>query len=142
MARTKRTVKVLATIWRVSDELWNQFIHPVLLKRDPPSRVGRPRIDARAATNGVIYQRRTGYQWEAIPAEFGHYKSIHRTFQRWLALGVLEEIWALLVDHCDELDGVRWAWQSGDATMVKAVFGGTTRGRTPRIVGKTAANAA
>ena len=36
----------LATIWTVSDELW-QVIQPVLAEVDPPKATGRPRVDAR-----------------------------------------------------------------------------------------------
>ena len=50
--------------------------------------------------------------------------------------GVLEAIWAQLVENCEELGGVVWDWQSADGAMGKARFGGTWSGRTPRIAGK------
>jgi hypothetical protein len=34
-------------------------------------------------------------------------------------------IWAIIQSHCEELGGVDWDWQSGDAAMVKARLGGT-----------------
>lgn len=48
MAKRKRTVKPLPTIWHVPDELWD-IIKPILAKYDRPQRTGRPRIDARGA---------------------------------------------------------------------------------------------
>jgi hypothetical protein len=48
MARTKRSVKPLATIWECPDELWEQVIVPVLLALDPPKSTGRKRVDPRA----------------------------------------------------------------------------------------------
>ena len=50
----------------------------------------------------------------------GDDSTIHRTFQRWVELGVLERIWAVLVEGCDELGGVNWEWQAADCAMGKA----------------------
>lgn len=140
MARRKKTMEDLPTIWRVSDELWDIF-NTVLEERDPPAPTGRPRIDQRAALDGIIYRMRTGCQWHALPKEFGDYRSVHRTMQTWNRLGVMERIWAVLIEQCDELGGVDWQWQSADAAMGKARFGGITSAPTLRIAGKTAANA-
>jgi len=140
MARTKRKVKPLPTIWEVSDELWN-IIQSILDEWDPPSWTGRRRIDQRAALNGIIYQMRSGCQWNHLPVQFGDDASVHRTFQRWVKKGVLERIWAKLVEDCEELGGVNWLWQSVDGAMGKARFGGIMSDPTPRIVRKTARNA-
>jgi putative transposase len=140
MARQKRKVKPLPTIWEVDDELW-KIIQHILSELDPPSWTGRDRIDQRAALNGIIYQMRSGCQWNHLPEQFGDDSSIHRTFQRWIQKGVLERIWARLVENCQELGGVDWEWQSADGAMGKARLGGTMSAQTPRIVGKTAPNA-
>jgi len=31
---------------------------------------------------------------------------MHRAFQRWVELGVLDRIWAALVEECEKLGGV------------------------------------
>jgi putative transposase len=143
MARTKRQIKPLETIWECPDDLWDDFVQPVLSKLDPRKPgPGRKRIDARKALDGIIYQMRTGCQWNALPTRFGDDSSVHRTMQRWIAVGVFQEIWAMLIDHCDELDEVDWQWQSADAAMGKARWGGTKSVKTRRIVRKTAASAA
>ena len=85
---------------------------------------------------------RTGCQWRAVPKQFGDYRSVHRTFQRWIQRGIFEEIWAVLIDHCDELNGVAWEWQSADAVLGKARLGGIKSGKTLRIGRRTAASAA
>ena len=136
MAKKKRTVKPLPTIWRAPDELWNE-IQPVLDELDPPAKTGRPRTDARAALDGIIFVLRTGCQWNVLPKPFGDDSSVHRTLQRWIAKGVLDRIWAHMVESCEELGGVDWQWQSADAAMAKARFGGTRSGRIRRIVRKT-----
>lgn len=141
MAREKRKVEPLPTIWEVDDELWSR-IQPMLEKLDPPAPTGRPRTCQREALNGIIYVMRTGCQWNHLPEKFGDDSSVHRTMQRWIAKGVLEGIWSVLIENCAELGGVNWDWQSADAAQAKARFGGTGSAQTPRIAGKTARNAA
>jgi putative transposase len=137
MARRKRNPEALPTIWHVSDRLWER-IEPVLDELDPPARTGRKRIAPRPALDGIIYEMRTGCQWNVLPREFGDDSSVHRTFQRWIRKGVLDRIWALLVDECEELGGVDWHWQAVDGAMGKARFGGARSVPTPRIAAKTA----
>jgi putative transposase len=141
MARIRRTPKPLPTIWQADDELWS-MIQTILDEYDPPAATGRPRTGQREALNGIIYQLRTGCQWNQLPAQFGDDSSVHRTMQRWVAKGVFERIWAVLVENCQELDGVDWEWQSADGSMGKARFGGIASGRIPRIAAKMAQNAA
>lgn len=136
MARRKRIPKPLPTIWHVSDELW-EVIQPILDELDPPAKTGRKRIAPRAALDGIIYQMRTGCQWNVLPAKFGDDSSVHRTFQRWITLGLFDRVWALLIQQCEELGGVDWQWQAADAVMGKARLGGTKSGRTPLIARKT-----
>lgn len=130
MARkAKKAAEPLGTIWRADDELW-AVVAGVLAELDPPHRGHRPRIDPRAALDGIIYHLRTGCQWAALPAEFGDDSSVHRTMQRWAARGVFDRIWATLVAACDDLDAVEWAWQSFDCVMTKARHGGIKLERT------------
>ena len=113
----------LETIWEIPDELWAE-IKKILDEVDPPRRTGRPRIDGRRALNGIIYRLRTSCQWNHLPEKFGSDSSVHRTFQRWVERGVFTKIWALLVQKCEDLGEVQWRWQSADAAMGKARFGG------------------
>ena len=124
MPRKRREAKELATIWRVPDELW-AIIAPILAEDDPPKRTGRPRISARAALDAIIYRLRSGVQWNHLPTEFPDDSSVHRTFQRWVTLGIFDRIWAAVVERCAELDGVDWEWQAADGMMGKARLGGT-----------------
>ena len=82
-----------------------------------------------------------GSRTQASAEKFGDDSSVHRTLQRWVRKGVLERIWATLVENCDELGGVDWRWQSADGAMGKARFGGTRSVQTPRIAGKMAPSA-
>lgn len=130
MARTRREIKPLETIWEVPDELWER-IEPILLEDAPPppkEHGGRDRIDWRAAFNGIIFRLRSGCQWNRLPKEYGDDSSVHRWFQRWCRHGVFEKIWALLVEECDELGEVQWKWQAADGRLGKARFGGEKDG--------------
>lgn len=140
MARAKRTVKPLPTIWNCPDELW-EIIEPVLAELDPPHTGHRPRIDPRKALDGIIFHLRTGCQWNHLPKDFGDDSSIHRTMQRWIERGVFQRLWGLLVEYCQELDGVDWRWQSADGAMAKARFGGMMSAAIPRTAANRAQNA-
>jgi transposase len=131
----------LPTIWRVSDALW-AILEPILADLDPPAPTGRPRIDQRQALEGIIYHLRTGCQWNALPKEFGDDSSVHRTFQRWVELDVLDGIWGHLLEACEDLDGVDWEWQAADGALGKARKGGTWSARTRPIAPNPAPSAA
>lgn len=114
----------LPTSWRVPDELW-AMIGPVLADLDPPRQTGRPRTDARAVLNAIIFRMRTGCQWNRLPKEFPDDSVVHSTFQRWVRLGVLERIWAVVQTASGELGGVDWEWQAADGALRQARLGGT-----------------
>ena len=141
MARRKKQVEPLATIWRVDEVLWEK-VEAVLEEHDPPAKFGPGRIDQRKALDGVIYRMRSGVQWNQLPREFGDDASVHRTFQRWVRRGVIGKLWALLVAGCEELGGVDWEWQSFDCAMGKARHGGIKSDRTQPTGRSAAASAA
>jgi putative transposase len=124
MAKKSEIPQVLPTIWSVPDDLWAK-VEPILLKHDPPKHTGRPRVNQRSVLDGIIFRMRSGCQWNHLPREFGDDSSVHRTFQRWERLGILDLIWASLIEPCEELGGVDWEWQAADGAMGKARLGGT-----------------
>jgi putative transposase len=129
--RSKRTKPdELPTIWRVPEDLWRK-IKPLLDEYDPPKRTGRKRIDARAALDAIIFRLRSGCQWNQLPSEFPDDSSVHRTFQRWIRLGLFDHLWVTLLTDCAELGGVNWEWQAADAAMSKARLGGMPSGAIP-----------
>ena len=123
MRRKRTKPDELPTIWRVPDELW-QKIKPLLEEYDPPKLTGRKRIDARSALDAILFRLRSGCQWNQMPQEFPDDSSVHRTFQRWIRLGLFDHLWVALLNDCAELGGVNWEWQAADAAMSKARLGG------------------
>ncbi len=125
----------LPTIWRLPDELW-AILAAVLAEYDPPSRMGRPRIDQRKACDGILYRLRSGCQWNALPAEFGDDTSVYRTFRRWESKGIFDKLWAVLLYACDDLQGVDWQWQAADGCLGKA-RGVPKKGRKSNVSART-----
>jgi transposase len=80
-----------APIARVSDEAW-EAVQPILEKYDPPRRLGRKRIDQRRALDAIVYRIRSGCRWNHLPKEYPDDSSVHRTYQRWQRLGVLDRV--------------------------------------------------
>ncbi len=141
MGRKRRPTIPIDTIWEVPDSLWEQVIKPLLEEFYPAARTGRPRVDLRRVLDGIIYQLRTGCQWNRLPAIYGSDSSVHRWFQHFVRDGVLETIWSALVDQCDVLGGVQWQWQAADGVLGKARLGGMKSARTPQIGASRAASA-
>jgi transposase len=132
MARTARQVKQVDTIWVIPDNLW-PALEAILLEYYPPAKTGRPRGCLRRVLDGIIYRMRSGVQWNHLPREFGSDTTVHDWFQRFAKDGVFERLWAVLIEACDELDGVSWAWQAADGVMTKARSGGNSPAKTRRI---------
>ncbi len=125
----------LPAIWEVPDDLWER-IQPVITEMDPAKSTGRRRANPRRILDGIIFRMRSGCQWNRLPRELGDDSTIHRTFQRWVELGVLERIWAVLVEECKELGGVEWEWQACRLRHGQSAFWGDSVGRNPTDRGK------
>ena len=127
-----QTRETLPTIWQVSDAMWEHFFLPLMNELDPPSPMGRPRADPRRCLEGMIYRARTGCQWNHLPKEFGSDSTVHRRVRRWEDKGVLDQLWALLIYHCEELKQVHWEWQAADGCLHKARFIGKKGAKATR----------
>jgi putative transposase len=123
------------TIWEVPDDVW-EMVELILNACYPARPKGHRRVDLRPVLNGLISRRRTGCQWNQLPARFGDASAVHRHFQPWCQRGSLARLWAVLVECCDELGGVDWQWQAADTAVGKARMGGDLVGRNPTDRGK------
>lgn len=126
----KKKKKSLPTIWEVPDELWKRMA-PLILEMDPLKETGRPRANPRNVMDAIIFRIRTGCQWNHIPRVYGDDSTIHRTFQHWVEIGLFPQLWALLVEECEEFGLVDWEWQAADSAMGKARLGGDEVGPNP-----------
>jgi len=121
------------------DALWNE-IEPLLPAHPPKPQGGRPRVEDRACLTGIIFVLRTGLPWQMIPAEMGcgSGSTCWRRLQEWTAAGVWSEVHRRLLNHLGRLARIDWSNAVIDSASVRAVFGGGTRGRTPRTGPKKA----
>ena len=130
--------------WTVSDELWAK-VEPLLPERKRPKGQtykrraggGRKPLDRRKVFEGIVYVLRTGCQWKALPEErFGSASSIHKYFLDWKRAGVFVRLWRKGLAEYDDMEGVKWVWQSIDGAMVKAPLAQEAVGRNPTDRGK------
>ena len=135
MARRRPRRPPLGTIWEVPDALWER-IEPILVAFWPRKPTGRRVANWRKMLNGILFRMRSGCQWDQLPERYGPKSTVHDWFQRWVEGGIFEKVWAVLVAECDDLGGVRWQWQSADAMLGKARFGGGKDGQEPHRSGQ------
>jgi transposase len=127
----------------LNDELW-ELIEP-LLPAPKPRRFrhpGRKPIGHREALTGILFVLMSGIPWEMLPQELGCGcgMSCWRRLRDWTAAGVWQKVHALLLDRLREADKIDWSRGVIDSASVRAVFGGTAPGRTPRIAANRAAS--
>jgi len=130
--------------WTVSEELWRK-VAPLIprpqrrrehkYKRRPGG--GRKRMDPRQVFEAIVFVLRTGIQWKALPKEkFGSASSVHKYFLEWKRQGVFVKLWRKGLAEYDETEGIAWAWQSIDGSMVKAPLALEAVGPNPTDRGK------
>jgi transposase len=78
-------------ITRLSDAAWEQ-VRPLLEVYDPPRRLGRKRVDGRGVLEAILYRRHSGCRWNHLPKAYPDDSTVHRTYQRWQTLGVLDRM--------------------------------------------------
>lgn len=67
---------------------------------------GRPGSDRRKVLNGALWVLRTGTPWQDLPPRYGAYQTVHRRFQNWVRVGVIETILQALAEHLKEAGGL------------------------------------
>ena len=91
MAQSMNGSDTQTPLAHVSDEAW-ETVQPLLDEYDPPRRLGRKRIDQRQALDAIVYRLRSGCRWNHLPKEYPDDSSVHRTYQRWQKVGVMEKV--------------------------------------------------
>jgi putative transposase len=124
------------TLWRIPGNLWAKMA--VLLPAEKLDHTrGRPVVPFRTVADGILYRLRTGCQWKAIPAAFGSGSTCHRRFQEWVAAGIFERLWRMLLQWYARRYGIGWNWQVLDSAIVPAPLGGGKTGKNPTDRGKS-----
>ncbi len=121
---------------KISNELW-KALQPLLPVVEPSTKGGRPRVDDRAALNGILFVLHTGIPWEDLPKElgFGSGMTCWRRLREWQANGVWERLHLALLKRLREHDQIDWSRASVDGATV-ASPGGEQTGPNPTDRGK------
>ena len=108
----------------VTDDLW-AVIQPLLPKRPPRPKGGRPVVDDRAALTGILFVLKTGIPWEDLPQEMGCGcgMSCWRYLQAWQKAGVWAKIHKALLDRLRADEQLDLSSAVVDSSHVRAVGG-------------------
>jgi transposase len=125
----------------VNDQLW-KLIKPILPKRPPRPKGGRPHVDDRKALTGIIFVLKTGIPWQYMPKEMGCGSGMTcwRRLQDWQKAGIWDKIHHILLNNLREKDKLDFSRAVVDSASVRAVFGGRKRVRMRRIDGNWGRN--
>src|SRR3974377_728263 len=82
----------------------------------PGGRKGKrgPRTNNRLFLDALLWMARSGGRWGALPEGFGGYQSVKRRYYRWVEMGVLDKMLAVLAREAD------LEWLMIDSTIVRA----------------------
>ena len=110
----------------VSDQLW-ELLEPLI--PPPPraknGRTGRPRVDDRAALNGILFVAENGIAWKKLPVELGFGSGITcwRRLRAWQEAGVWEKLHHAVLDQLGQDGALDWSRASLDSVSVRAKKG-------------------
>ncbi|WP_435382758.1 IS5 family transposase [Crenobacter oryzisoli] len=120
----------------VSQKLWKS-LQPLLSSPARSRRGGRPRLDDRAAMNGILFVLTTGISWEDLPQELGFVSGMTcwRRLRDWQARGLWDRLHLALLTQLRQCDQIDWSRASIDGASV-ASPGGQETGPNPTDRGK------
>lgn len=111
--------------WMVDDRLW-ELIAPLIPPQPPPRGPGgRPRIDDRAALEGILFVLHTGCRWRDLPPALGcgSGHTAWRRLRHWQEAGVWEKLHRAVLEELSEQEILDWSRASIDAVSVRAKRG-------------------
>jgi transposase len=119
---------VSASVWQVRDELW-EAVRPLLPDHPPDPRGGRPRVDDRVCFNAIVFVLVTGIAWRHLPREMGcSPATAHRRLSAWQRAGVWQRLHQELLRALNAAGRIDWSSSVIDASHIRALLGGSTRG--------------
>ena len=121
----------------LTDELW-AIVEPLLPKRVPSPKGGRPPVGDREALTGILFVLKTGIPWEDLPCEMGCGSGMTcwRRLRDWQADGTWDTIHRVLLGRLRGADKIDWSRALVDSSFVRAAYGGEKTGPSPVDRGK------
>jgi transposase len=123
----------------VTDDLW-AAVEPLIPKRPPRPKGGRPPVDDRQALTGILFVLKTGIPWEYLPPEMGCGSGMTcwRRLRDWQVAGVWDGLHRLLLNRLRGADQLDWSRAVVDSASLRAVGGAKKPARTRPTGGKKA----
>src|SRR3989344_5860004 len=84
---------------------------------------GRPRTEARACLNGILWVLKTGAPWKEIPERFAPGSTCHRRFEEWVEAGFFLKLWAAFLRTLNKAGRIEWAECFEDGSFASAKKG-------------------
>ena len=118
----------------VQDRVW-ELIEPLIPPRPAPRGPGgRPRIDDRAALEGILFVLDTGCRWRDLPEQFGPWQTGGKRHRRLAGDGTWDQVLAVLLAGADAAGKLGWQ-VSVDSTVNRAHQHGTNLTRAEHGTG-------
>ena len=73
-----------------------------------------PRTNNRLFVDALLWMARSGGRWRDLPERYGAYQSVKWRYYRWIEMGVLDDMLAVLAREAD------LEWLMIDSTVVRA----------------------
>jgi transposase len=106
----------------LTDAQWN-LIKDLFENPDPSPEGGRPRCDARACFEGVIWVLRHGARWKELPERYPSPATCWRRHRDWTESGKLTAAWTRLLQNLDRRKRLHWDQSIADGTFASAKKG-------------------
>jgi transposase len=126
----------------VPDELW-EVVQPLLPRhKAKPGKRGRPPVDDRACLRGIIFVLQSGIPWWMLPEEMGCGSGVTcwRRLRYWQRRGIWKKVLHAMLNRLGRKRLIDWDKACVDSQSIRAVFGGRSPAKTPRIGPKKALN--
>ena len=124
----------------VDDELW-AVIEPLVPKRKPHPKGGKPPVDDRVCLSGILFVLKTGLAWEDFPCEMGcRGMTLLNRLREWQKAGVWDAMHRVMLDKLRAVGEIDFSRVIIDSGSIRAMHGGKKRDRAPWTAGKPARN--
>ena len=123
----------------VTDELW-AVVAPLLPKRRPHRKGGRPWVDDRAVLTGILFVLRSGIPWRMLPQEMGCGSGVTcwRRLREWQRRGVWKKLHRAMLEQLAAADQIDWSRAALDSRSLPAKGGAQRSAGTPQTRGNRA----
>ncbi len=106
----------------LTDAQWEK-IRPLLPKRPPRPRGGRPPSPDRKVLEGILWILRSGARWQDLPEEFPHPSTCWRRLRDWEEQGIWLAIWRAFLSELNERQQLKWSESFMDGSFAPAKKG-------------------